>query len=248
MTAIGKLLVLSCFVAALSMLTWATGLYVERPGWFADSIDEPEKGQKPINFKQMKAEMDALARGAAVASEAWGKHLKALEDREKLRGDRKAAYAQRIAWAHKGNPNDLIDKANPKSGKGFYEPVIDPETRLYDLGLTAGVPKGNAVKGNDDTYLPGVDGLLDSIKGDTEAINDLNKQILEKRTEFDKLTVAVQDTEKKAIAMGVIRDSVQSELFFLQNFEVNVTETRETVIRRERQLRNRLKSLGVYDP
>ena len=29
MTAIGKLLVLSSFVAALSMLTWATGLYVE---------------------------------------------------------------------------------------------------------------------------------------------------------------------------------------------------------------------------
>ena len=46
----------------------------------------------------------------------------------------------------------------------------------------------------------------------------------------------------------MIRDSIQSEWFFLSSFEVNVYETRETVLRRERQLRNRLKALGVVDP
>jgi hypothetical protein len=48
--------------------------------------------------------------------------------------------------------------------------------------------------------------------------------------------------------MGVIRDSAQAEVFFLSTFEVNVFETRETVFRRERQLRARLKGLGILDP
>jgi len=41
---------------------------------------------------------------------------------------------------------------------------------------------------------------------------------------------------------------VQAELFFLSTFEVNVFETRETVFRRERQLRDRLRTLGINDP
>ena len=55
-------------------------------------------------------------------------------------------------------------------------------------------------------------------------------------------------TQARVIAMGVIRDSVQAELFFLSTYEVNVFETRETVLRRERQLRGRLKVLGYNDP
>lgn len=248
MTAIGKLLVVSALVAALAAMTWATTLYAERPGWFAEAADA-EKGQKPLNFKQMKAEIDALGRSAAVAGAAWGAHLKTLEAREKLRADRRAGYAERIRWAHKGNPRDPIDKDNPRAGgKGFYEPVIDPATRLYDLTTADGVPKGKPVRGPDGSPLPGLDGLLGSITGDTEAINELNRQIVESRKEFDKVSVQVVDVEQRAIKMGVIRDSVQAELFFLQGFEVNVAETRETVFRRERQLRNRLKSLGLGEP
>ena len=48
--------------------------------------------------------------------------------------------------------------------------------------------------------------------------------------------------------MGIIRDNTQAELFFLSTFEVNVFETRETVFRRERQLRDRLKILGIVNP
>jgi hypothetical protein len=250
MTAIGKLLVFSLFVASLGMLTWATTTYTQRPTWFLDPPPESDidKGNSPRYYKQVKAEIDSLGRSAAIASEAWGTHLKTLEEREKLRADRKAAYAERIRWAHKGNPNDLMDPMNPNSGKGFYEPVIDPVTKLYDLTLVKGRPKGNPVKGTDGTYLPGVDGLQDSIAGDAEATKKLNDDIREKRMKFDDLTKLVQATEERAIKLGIIRDSVQSELFFLATFEVNVSETRETVFRRDRQLRNRLKSFGVYDP
>jgi hypothetical protein len=241
---------LSVLVAALAAMTWATTLYAERPGWYAEPTDvEVDKGNKPANFKGLKAEIDLLGRSAAAASEAWGAHLKTLEAREKLRAERRTAYAERIRWAHKGNPRDPVDKDNPKAGgKGFYEPAVDPNTRLYDLSAPGGVPKGKPVRGPDGSPLPGLDGLLNSIAGDTEAINELNKQIVESRKEFDKVSLQVVDTEQRAIKMGVIRDSVQAEQFFLQNFEVNVSETRETVFRRERQLRNRLKGLGVGEP
>jgi hypothetical protein len=250
MTAIGKLLVASALAAALAAMTWATTLYAERPGWFAESADsDVDKGHKPANFKQMKAEIDALGRAAAVASESWGTHLKALEAREKLRVERQAGYAQYVLWAHKGNPRDPIDKDNPRlGGKGFYQPVVDPATRLYDLSAPGGIPKGAPVVGTDGAPLPGLDGLLNSITGDTEAINELNKQIVEARKKFDEISKDVRQTEDRAIAMGAVRDSVQAELFFLQGFEVNVSETRDTVFRRERQLRNRLKSLGVGEP
>ncbi len=248
MTAIAKLLLLSALIASLAAMTWATTLYAERPGWFAEG-DAADAGHKPANFKQMKAEIDSLGRAAAVASESWGTRLRALESREKLRAERLAGYAERIRWAHKGNPRDPVDKNNPRAGgKGFYQPVIDTRTGLYDLSAPAGIPKGAPSVGTDGAPLPGIDGLLGSITGDTEAINDLNNQIAEKRREFDQLSLQVVDTEQRGIKMGVIRDSVQAELFFLRGFEVNVSETRDTVFRRERQLRNRLKTLGLSEP
>lgn len=251
MTAIGKLLVLSSLVAALGLLTWSTNLYVARPGLFSE---EPEgavdKGNNPITFKQMKTDIDRLGRTAALASEAWGTHLKTLEEREKLQASRRAAYAERLRWAHKGNPNDPIDPTNPKSpGKGFYEPAIDPATKLYDLSKDAkGIPKGKAVTGIDGSPLPGLDGLGSSIAGDTKEIVELSGQIKLARLEVKNLSTQVTAMQTRLLKMTEIRDSVQSEFFFLLTFEVNVFETRETVIRRERQLRDRLKKLGVTEP
>lgn len=258
MTAIGKLIVVSMFVMALAALTWSTNIYVQRPGWHSDPSTEVDRGNKPVNFKQLKSETETLYKSAAVSSEAWGTHLKALEDREKYRASRRAGYAERIQWAYKGNPKDLIDKDNPKlGGKGFYEPVVDSTTRLYDLELIdpvtkrpdpKGVPKGKAVLGTDGNVLPGRNGLLDSISGDAAAAVELELEIKKQEIEFDVIQKQVRETEDRAIRMGIIRDSVQSELFFLSTFEVNVFETRETVFRRERQLRGRLKGLGVTDP
>ncbi len=250
MTAIGKILALLNLVAGLGILTWSVSVYVERPGWFDPAPDGPaDKGNSPVNFAQMKAESDALARSAGVASEAWGVHLKVLEEREKLRAERRAAYAVRLNWAHKGHPKDLVDKDNPKSaGKGFYEPVIDSSTKLHDMTLVAGLPKGKAAVGTDGSPLPGLDRLLDTVSDDVAEIKNLNDQAKMQRDRYDDLGKQVRETERRAIAMGIIRDSVLAEKFFLETFEVNVFETRETVFRRERQLRARLKILGVIDP
>ena len=286
MTAIGKLLALLNLVAGLGILTWSVGIYVERPGWFEPVPDAAvDKGSSPLGFAQMKAEAEALARAAGVASEAWGVNLAALEDREKVRVERRAYYDERRRWAHKGHPKDPVDKDNPKSaGKGFYEPVrVDDElpklradlkaaedkgltdaavklrgdvrrlalaAGLYDLrpDPATGLPRGKPSVGTDGRPLPGLDGLLVTVSDDVAAIKNLNEEAKLQRDRFDELSTQARATQARVIAMGVIRDSVQAELFFLSTYEVNVFETRETVLRRERQLRGRLKVLGFNDP
>ncbi len=249
MTAIGKLLAIMNLVIGLGVLTWSVNIYVQRPGWFDPVSDAVDKNNKPLTFAQMKTDIETNTRAAAVANNQWGVHLKTLEDREKFRADRRKAFADRTRWAHVGNPKDLIDPVNPKSGKGYYMPVIDSATKLYDLSVDAtGKPKGEAILGSDGTPLPGLDNLLNSVTNDVKEINELNKQIVEQRLLFNKLSAEVIATEVRMIKMAEIRDSVQSELFFLRSFEVNATEAEGTVYRREKQLRNRLKILGVYDP
>jgi hypothetical protein len=247
MTAIGKVLALLNLVAGLGIMAWSVNAYVHRPAWFEKPAAN-ERNDRALMFEQLKADALALTRTAGFASQSWGANLKVLEDREKVRGDRKAAYAERLRWAHKGNPKDLVDPGNPKSaGKGFYEPAIDPLTSLHDLAPGA-APKGKAVTGVDGRPLPGIDGLLGSLAGDSNRIVELTEQIGEQQKAFDKLSAEVLATESRAIRMGAIRDSVQSELFYLSTFEVDVYVTNETVRRRLRQLRERLKELGVENP
>lgn len=247
MTAIGKLLALLNLVVGLGIMAWSVNVYVHRPAWFEKATPN-ERNDRALNFEQLKADALALTRSAGYASQSWGTNLKALEEREKVRADRKAAYAERLRWAHKGNPKDAIDPGNPMSaGKGFYEPFIDPLTNLHELAPGA-APKGKAVLGVDGRPLPGLDGLLGTLSGDTNRIAELTEQIGEQQKVFDKLSADVRATEDRAIRMGTIRDSVQAELFYLSTFEVDVYETRETVLRRVRQLRARLKELGVENP
>ena len=138
--------------------------------------------------------------------------------------------------------------------KGFYEPAIDPTTKLYDLTTVGGIPKGKdgkevkAVLASDGTPLAGRDGLLDSLVGDVAMMKDLNGQIQKQRELFKDLQAQTKVTDARVEKMGRIRDSVQAELFFLSTFEVNVFETRETVLRREKQLRERLRILGINNP
>ncbi|MCI0705539.1 MAG: hypothetical protein L0241_31145 [Planctomycetia bacterium] len=289
MTAIGKILALLNLVVGLGLLTWATSVYVQRPAWYQQIPEGEEKGNA-VTFAQLKLEIETLTRAANNANEAWGLHLELLKDREASRDQRRKAYAQRLQWARTGNPNDLIDEADPKSGQGFYEPVLiddelvrlreeekkaiddgdtakatefrkeitklEPFAGLHDLrleskdvkGVTRIVPKGRPVLAIDGKPLRGADNLLATLDKDVEEINKLNAEILKQRKRYEELSGQLALLEDQLIKMGVIRESVQSELFFLDSFEVNVLETRDTVARREKQLRARLKELGVVDP
>jgi hypothetical protein len=250
MTVIGKLMAFALFVVGMGLLVWAVGVYVQRPPYH-DPL--PEGGGPPVvnptTFAEFKAETEVLGRAAAVATDTWGANLKDLETREAFRRSRLKAYAQRREWAKNGNPKDLAEPGNPDSGKAFYGPVVDPALKLYDLTVDAtGKPKGEAVLGGDNLPLRGTQKLSSNIETDIKRMDEIAKEVHQQRGLFDEKSKTVIDTEKKLLATNVIRDSIQAEWFFLSSFEVNVYETRETVLRRERQLRNRLKTLGVYDP
>ncbi len=244
MTAIGKLLVVLALVAGLGVLAWSANVYTLRPGWFEKESPSVDKGHSPLTFEQMKTEIDTLHRSAAAVSAAWGRELAVLEEREKYRDQRRAGYAERLLWAHKGHPSDRVNPKNPKSpGIGFYEPVIDSTTGLHDL-----TKRGRPVRDTNNNPLAGLDVQEASIATDVAEIERLSNEIKAQREAFDTISQQVLDTEQRAFKMTVIRDSIQTELFFLETFEVSIFETRETVFRRNDQLKKRLQQLGIVNP
>jgi hypothetical protein len=68
------------------------------------------------------------------------------------------------------------------------------------------------------------------------------------REAFKKIADNVNLFNTRLERMTAIRESVQAEAFHLKSFEVNVYETRETVLRRKKQLVGRLNELGGSPP
>lgn len=236
MTIFGKLLALLNLVIGLGLLAWSVSLYTQRPGWFDPIPETVAPGQNPVNFAQLKAEIDRLGRAAVAASENWGTNRKVLEHAEQVRVARQKVYAERLVWTRTGNPN-YKDKSGNRTGAGFFEPVFD-SSGLLDL-RTLGPP----LMGPDQRDLQGVDTLGKTISTDADLILKYQSDIDEKTKEFERVSNQVTETELRLRRMGDIRDVVQSEKFFLDTFEVNVYETRETVLRRKKQLVQRLEQL-----
>ena len=99
--------------------------------------------------------------------------------------------------------------------------------------------------GDDNKPLRGVNKLGTTVAADVREVERLSKENTKLRDRFKEIGTQIIDTESRLLKMGVIRDSVQAELFHLANFEVNVYETRETVVRRKKQLTARLAELGA---
>jgi hypothetical protein len=233
MTLIGKLLAVVNLLIGIALVTWSVSLYTQRPGWFDKKAEGGvSAGQYPMSFESLKEEIDLLGRAATAASGNWGAQRKVLDDLEKKRADRQKEYAVRLDWTQNGNPN--------KDGAGFFEPVYEARSGLLDL-TTVGEP----IKGSDNLPLKGVGKLGATFNADVEKAAAQTKLITNYRDQFKALGIEILNTEKRLLKIGEIRDSVQAELFYLETFEVNVYETRETVLRRKRQLTSRLAELGL---
>jgi hypothetical protein len=237
-TLLGKLLAFLNLIVGIALLSWSVSLYVHRPGWFDPVPEAVEKGQDPLNFAQLKQDIDGLGKAAAIASDSWGKNRKLLEAAEDRRSKRHAEFARRIGWAKAGNPE--------KDGAGFFAPVYetDPADDTKTLS-TLNIDKvGEPVLGPDKQPLKGSDTLGDTVVKEAATIIALQGQIDAQYDEFDKLGNRIVAQEARLIKMIDIRESVQAELFYLSTFEVNVYETRSTVFRRQKQLTQRLTELG----
>ena len=236
MTPIGKTLAFVNLLIGLAMLAWSVTIYTQRPAWLDPKPESIAAGQHPLIIAQLKDDIDNLGRAAASASANWGVQRKQLEDQEALRAARKKGYAERLEWARNSNKND-------KDLAGFYEPLLHssgPLEGLLDLSAT-----GAPIKGPDNLPLKGVNRLGGQFAADVAEVIKQSKMVDGYRDQFKLLSGQVLDTETRALKMGQIRDAVQSELFYLATVEVNVFETRETVLRRKGQLTRRLAELGV---
>jgi len=232
MTLIGKLLAYLNLIVGLGILSWSVSVYTQRPNWFGEIPESVGPKQNPESFKQMKAEIDALAQTAKAASANWGTQRKILEELEKKRVERLRVYEERLAWAKNGNPKD--------NGNGFYEPVYEKDSNLLDVNAAPGAP----IKGTDNLPLKGSEKLLANFQKDVKEVVDHEDNIVKQRKKFKVISEEVTRTEERLRSITDIRDSVQAELFYLATFEVNVYETRETVLRRKKQLVGRLSELG----
>jgi hypothetical protein len=233
MTLLGKILAFVNLVIALAMLSWSVSVYTNRPAWFDPKPESGyPQGSMAENFAQLKDDIDNLGRAAVAASNEWGAQRDRLEAVEKLRANRQKGYAERLEWARNGRPND-------KNGAGFFEPVYEPRTGLLDLSAV-----GDAIIGPDNQPLRGANKLGVGTAADAREIDRQSKEIVKHRDAFQAKGTEILATETRLLKMGVIRDAVQAELFHLATFEVNVYETRETVLRRKKQLVGRLAELG----
>lgn len=232
MTFLGKILTFVNLVIAMAMVSWSVTLYSTRPSWFdAKAEGGYPAGKDPVNFAQLKEDIEALGRAATSASADWGAQRTRLEGLEQLRAVRLQGYAQRLDWARNGKPNQ-------KDQAGFFEPVFDSRGML-DLNVV-----GAPIYGPDNVPLKGVNKLGTQTAADVREVEARSKEISKARDDFKNLGVVILGTETRLLKMGVIRDAVQAELFHLSTFEVNVYETRETVLRRKRQLVDHLAELG----
>jgi hypothetical protein len=96
----------------------------------------------------------------------------------------------------------------------------------------------------DGKPLQGVDNLGKAFADDVDAVIAYEKDVEKQLKRYDELGTEILLEEARKLKMSDIRASVQSELFYLSTFEVNVYETRETVFRRKKQLVQRLTELG----
>lgn len=234
MTTIGKILAFVNLLIGLAMLSWAVTIYTQRPSIMDAKTTDIDRGQHPVIIAQLKEDIEKYSAAATAASANWGVQKKLLDDREAQRAERQKGYGARLQLARDGNPKAPDQPA-------FFEPVFLSDG-FVDLN-TNGAPI--LAEGEVPRPLRAVNRLGGQYAADVAEVIKQAKLIDGYRDQFKTLSGQVLETETRALKMGVIRDSVQAELFYLATVEVNVYETRETVQRRKAQLNRRLEYLGA---
>lgn len=264
MTSFGKLLAVLNLIAGIGMVVTATVLYSQRPPWFDEAAGTSGPWDGPASFAQINARMngdkDTLGEieKANSTSRTWGARLTELKSRETFRATRQAEFDRRLKWAHLGNPNKggaaffrqryySERPADPKAGLIISAKLVPPgfkPDQLIDIERM-GDDNGNPEIGPDNNQpLQGADTKLAQFNKDADAVVEVSKEIAQSRQRQVELAQEVKVTEARFVKQGEIRDTIVNELYFLDGFEVNTLEQRDTVLRRREQLRQQLMRLG----
>jgi len=235
MTFLGKLLVFLCLILGVGVGVMSAAVYTHRPPWFEPVPEGVDKGNSPVVFAQLTAEIDGQGKAAGAASASWGRQYAALAAAEKTRDDRREKMFGKtglLALARGPMTHKVGDPA-------FFNLPEDEAARLLNLDDRKDVVKGPDAKPLQPT------GLLEAaIAADTQTIIEQAKKSLELRLQQKTLGEQVVLTETRVLKQRVIRENQQNEAAYLASFEVNVAEQRETVVRRRDQLLRRLSLFG----
>jgi len=240
MTLIGKTLVFLVLVLGIGAAVFGTTLYTQRPGWFKDTKDDGiDKGNAPVNFAQLAADIDSQGKAAWSANLNWSTNYKAMEAVEAVRATR---YEQMFGTKLDGSKGakGLLDYAQEGKEKGaaFLNLSEDSTTRL--LVLNPPEDAKTVVRGPDDQPLRGTDKLLDQFVADSKEVEAqalLSKML---RAEQKSLGDEIVFVQTKIYKQRDIRDNLVVEASRLEAFEVNASEHMQTVTRRRDQLIGRL--------
>jgi hypothetical protein len=254
MTMLGKFLAVLNLIVGMGMAITGTMVYTQKPYWFEAPPDGAvDRGNTPVTFKELTAEIDKLGKTAATASQSWGTAYKTLRDKEKIRKDRQAEYDRRlqVGWQGPVKAGSPQDARAP--GDAFFTDVIDDRTGLIDITqvLMDKKDKPIPVLGPDGKPLQGADTLMDLhhkevelTAGDGKMKKGLLQEIKDSREEQLKLQVSIVQAESRVLKQFQIREEVQYEVLFLKDFRINVGSNQETVYARKKQLEERIKQIA----
>lgn len=235
MTQIGKLLAIFELILGVGIAVLSTAQYTNRPGWFDKASDTgTDKGNRPMPFEALAAEIDVLGKQATLASKGWGDELKDLEARESLRKGRNDKMFGKAGLLEKGRT-----AVGGDSDPAFRELKEDEATRLIDLA-TFGPPVTVLGPGDKPVPVGGAENLLGQFEKDAKLAEGLVVDIAKLRVEQKALGAQVVVMEQRLLKQNVIRENLYNEATHLAAFEVNAGEQRDTVTRRRQQLLERL--------
>lgn len=253
MTNFGKTLVFLNLILGIGAAVYSTSVYASRPPWFADPETSIDRGNKPLYFKQLAAEIDSQGKAGGFASARWGAELKGLEATEKLRADRHLRMFGTLPDGTRPmNAKGLIDFAKEDGipnadGGGFLILNADKATGLLNLNPDLSDPKSALVYGPDGKPLKGTGKLLDKFTADNEAAVGFANDSKKLRLETDMLGVQIGTTQTQIQKQRDIRDNLVNEAEYLKAFAINAGLNRATFQARRNQLLERLAPFRAQD-
>jgi hypothetical protein len=233
MTLFGKILAVLELILGVGIAVASASLYANRPGWFDPAPDAGvDKGNHPVSFPALSAEIDSLSKAAANASKNWGDDYKLLTSREEARKERQEDTRTLL---------NLAKNARGDDQPAFFDLKEDEATRLLDLkGRDNPVTMLSPLGGEKKVAIGGADTLLAQFERDSKAAQDTAAESVKLREVQKQLGVEVINMEQRYLKQLTIRDQLTEEAGYLAALEINAVEQRDTVNNRRKQLIDRL--------
>jgi hypothetical protein len=240
MTFLGKLLVFLNVLLATALLAWALSLYTNRVDWPAAEYRGKYDKADEFREKKLAALPGDFAKAIAAANLQYADARLAVGDAERQLAARLAAWQQKLALAGLDKGGKFFELVRPGAKAGT------PLSDRLDLATEADAAVTKVTR-KDGTAAPlrGLAELEREWKGLTQATT---AEKLRYKTLGDDLAKIDDEVRDANVAIGRYRVALAQwadEKATLADVRVNADAQLITLLKRNDQLRERLKSFGV---